>query len=602
MQERPKILKLPEHVANQIAAGEVVERPAAVVKELVENSIDAGATRVEVAYQNGGKTFLIIEDNGHGMSPSEAKLSLERHATSKLRSVEDLHALMTFGFRGEALPSIASVSEFTLATQTADCAWGTEIHYRNGQFAQEKSLHKPVGTRIEVRHLFNPVPARRKFLKTDATEGAHITHMMRLYALAYPKIAFCLKDKQRTIFEYEAAHHFDERLEAFLGYPPDQEWLNLHHDEEKGLRIWGKISKPHATRTTREEMAFWVNRRPIRSRLLSQALVEGYQSFIPQGRFPMAFLFVEIDPKSVDVNVHPTKQEVRFRDEGLLRMKLIALIRATLENALEKLNEGMHFPSQPHRLQAIIESPQRPVETVAQEPDFKVSLPPTKVVFEALPIPPYEPQKKSAIHSSTKPLEKSTHTPSAQNSPPLAGWRFLSHWEGPYSIFLSPQGLVVLHRSRAAMRIDYEQIRSSFQAHQPIPIQKLIDPIPLPDSLRPILAQPNLLMALEGLGFPIENHALQGFPQSIETMEAVDWLEKTLHSTAEPDATSGIQGQWQHDLAVLLAQKRNKQVAPLPTPELALKFMQKLLHTTHPNTCPQGKKVYWQMKIGEFFT
>lgn len=609
MGTRPSIQKLPEHVANQIAAGEVVERPAAVVKELVENSIDAGATQIDVAFQNGGKTYLLIEDNGHGMSQDEARLSLERHATSKLRTAEDLHRLMTFGFRGEALPSIASISEFSLATQTAECSLGTEIRFQNGVFKDERALHKSVGTRIEVRHLFHPVPARRKFLKTDATEAAHITQMMRLYALAYPKIGFSLKDKQRTVFHYPPVCDFDERLTDFSREDPSFQWINLPILESQGKRIWGKISKPSFTRTTREDMIFWVNHRPIKSRLLSQALVEGYQSFIPQGRFPLAFLFIEIEPKLIDVNVHPTKQEVRFRDEHALRLELVTLIRQTLEDALPILNQGLIIAPQSQEHFKPIQSTQPPLQTLPPAVDFQVFLPPSKVKFEELPVPLYVPQKPLSPAKGLACLPRKEVVPPvvvneqssapAAMTPTLQDWRFLTHLENDtIGLFVSPKGLILLHYARANLRIEYEKILDQLKASSQLPHQKLLEPIALPSSLDIFLNSHSLNEVLEKTGFSVANGALQSIPNGFEIKEAIDWLEHTLHLLGEETLPEIFENHWQHHLSLKLAQKRPLVYIHSMPP---LRLMQMLLQSSTPHTCPQGHNIYTEITTLNFF-
>ena len=279
----PTIRILPDRVANQIAAGEVIERPAAVVKELVENSLDAGATRIEVEFRSGGRAYIRVEDNGAGMTRDDALLSLERHATSKITEAADLDRLTTFGFRGEALPSIASVSRFELQTRGAGDEAGTEILVNGGKFVHVRDCGRPVGTRLVVSHLFNSVPARRKFLKSDATESAHIIHCVRLYALACPQAAFTLIEDGRVIFRSPECATTAERVAEIFGRQIAESLLVIEA-AEAGLRLRGLIGRPGVGRATRHEMITFVNQRPVDSRTLSYALIESYHEAIPKGR------------------------------------------------------------------------------------------------------------------------------------------------------------------------------------------------------------------------------------------------------------------------------------------------------------------------------
>ncbi|MEI6121897.1 MAG: DNA mismatch repair endonuclease MutL, partial [Opitutae bacterium] len=267
-----KIQILTPTVANQIAAGEVVERPAAVVKELLENSLDAGAKRVTVDFSRGGKAYVIIEDDGMGMSPADALLSLERHATSKIRLAADLDRIATFGFRGEALPSIASVSRFTLQTRSIDAASGIEIYINGGKVIHQRDHGMPVGTRIEVANLFHPVPARLKFLKSDETEAAHIVRLVRLYAVAHPEVGFLLKEDGREIFRSPGHVPLLERVRVIWGKQVAEEVSVMPLFEVKGMRISGLLGKPGVSRGTRQDLVTVVNGRPVDSRTMAFAI------------------------------------------------------------------------------------------------------------------------------------------------------------------------------------------------------------------------------------------------------------------------------------------------------------------------------------------
>src|SRR3954470_24920673 len=327
----PKVRILPDRVANQIAAGEVIERPAAVVKELVENALDAGATRIEGEVRHGGRSLMSAGDNGHGMSRDDALLSLERHATSKISEAADLDRLASYGFRGEALPSIASVSRLDLQTREATSDVGTEILVNGGKFVHVRDCGRPGGTRIEVTHLFNSVPARRKFLKTDQTEAAHIIHCVRLYALACPRTAFTLIEDGRVIFRSPECNSLGERIAEIFGRQIAEALVPIEC-VEPGAKLSGLIGRPGVGRATRHEMIVFVNARPVDSRTLNYALIESYNESLPKGRYPLAFVFFECDPAAVDVNVHPAKREVRFRSEPQVRG---FVIRAVLQRLRE---------------------------------------------------------------------------------------------------------------------------------------------------------------------------------------------------------------------------------------------------------------------------
>ena len=348
-----RIRLLSEQVANQIAAGEVIERPASVVKELVENSLDAGATRITVETQAGGRSLIRVTDDGTGMNKDDALMCLERHATSKIRSAEDLYEIATMGFRGEALPSIASVSRFTLTTREKAELEGTEIVVNGGKIATVKSAGAAPGTAIEVRSLFFNIPARRKFLRTEETERAHVQQYLTLAALAHPQVAFTLIQNGRTSLQLPAATKggsFDrlrERMRALHG--ADLQLLELerdgsyevtvqHRDEEgytserelKSIRFWGFIGAPGVARSTRADQNLFVNRRPIENRGLNAALVEGYHTSLMKGRFPVCCLFLELDAGQVDVNIHPAKREVKFHRERDVRQFVMHAVRETL--------------------------------------------------------------------------------------------------------------------------------------------------------------------------------------------------------------------------------------------------------------------------------
>jgi DNA mismatch repair protein MutL len=332
--------RLSSNLVNQIAAGEVVERPASAVKELVENAIDAGAHRISVTLKEGGRTFLSVVDDGIGMTPDELQLAVERHCTSKLPD-DDLSDIHTLGFRGEALPSIASVSRFTITSRpaAADTAWGLAID--GGAKAKPMPAAAPAGTRVEVRDLFFATPARLKFLKEPRTESSHVADAMRRLAMAHPAIAFRLESEERTLIDLPAANPSLlekgdaarlERLAAVMGRDFADNSLAIDANRE-GFRLTGFAGLPTLNRPTAQHQYLFVNGRPVRDKLLNGAVRGAYQDFLARDRNPMVALFLEAPPEMVDVNVHPAKTEVRFRDAGIVRGLIVGALRTALSAA-----------------------------------------------------------------------------------------------------------------------------------------------------------------------------------------------------------------------------------------------------------------------------
>src|SRR5689334_18240642 len=308
-----KIRVLPDHLSNLIAAGEVVERPASVAKELVENAIDAGATRIVIDVESGGRRLLKIADDGEGMTRDDAILAFERHATSKISKAEDLAAIGTLGFRGEALASIASVARVDLMTCTKDAATATRVTIEGGRMRDVRDAAHPRGTTISVRDLFFNTPARRKFLRSEATESYHLTNLVTHYALAHPEIAFTFVNNGREVVRAAPAKDLRERAYQIFGAEFLENLLEVNCGDAQLARVTGFVSAPRDRRTSRDSQYLFVNRRFVRDRMIGRALSEGYRSILPYGVYPAALLFIETPLEEVDVNVHPAKTEVRFR-------------------------------------------------------------------------------------------------------------------------------------------------------------------------------------------------------------------------------------------------------------------------------------------------
>jgi DNA mismatch repair protein MutL len=327
----PVIRQLPDLIANQIAAGEVVERPAAVVKELAENALDAGATRIVIRLEDGGRRLVEVEDDGHGMRPADLALAVSRHATSKLIDADDLFRIATLGFRGEALPSIAGVSEFTIASRPHDAAQGHELRLNGGTPAGSGPCAMSPGTRVTVRNLFWNVPARLKFLKSEAAEAGHVTDQVMRLALSHPRVAFRLEIQGRTAIDQPANETLEARVRALFGAQVADQLLSVNANVDT-MALTGFIAHPQEAKPTSKRQFVFLNGRYVKDRLLLAAVRDGFKGFLEPRLHGTVFLHLDVEPSQVDVNVHPTKSEVRFRREG----EVFTLVRGALQSTLAK--------------------------------------------------------------------------------------------------------------------------------------------------------------------------------------------------------------------------------------------------------------------------
>lgn len=594
----PSIRILSDRVANQIAAGEVIERPVAVVKELVENSIDAGATRVEVEFRNGGKSYIRIEDNGKGMSPDEALLSLERHATSKIREAADLNEILSFGFRGEALPSIASVSKFTLRTRAEGWEHGTEILINGGKLISIKDCGMPVGTVIEVAHLFNSVPARRKFLKTDPTETAHITYNTRLFAVANPQVAFRVLENGRTVFQSPACAQLRDRIGEIWGRSLADDLIPVDAtDPNHGYRLTGLTAKPGVGRSTRRELVTLVNRRPVDSHTLGFAVLDAYHGRIQKGRYPPAFLFLSMQPQDVDVNVHPAKREVRFRDESSVRRFVLSAITETLaaysEPSLQvepTVNQSASSISKPA-------SPTQPTPSPTLSTPAPVPTRPDPVRVEPKPAATIKPVPAAATEAA-KLIEVPTKPKEA-----IAQWRFITYFKKRYALYETPRGLVMVHLRYADQRIRFERICQDFHKHS-ISSQSLL--VPHPIELDPLAAEAlkGQLELLNAQGFEIEEfgrnfYRISAVPSWLNEAQAEtfirDWLD-LVRQRGDLRKQSELAWQAIAKLAVQGSYQSSDAISEISMQQLA----QGLFSCETPHTSPFGKPTFSEISWNEW--
>ncbi len=450
-----RIHQLEPQLVNQIAAGEVVERPASVVKELLENSLDAGASKIEIDIEEGGKRLIRIRDNGHGIEKDDLALALSRHATSKIASLEDLENVSSLGFRGEALPSIASVSRLTLQSRTAEGENGWQVQGDGRELGVDpQPAAHPQGTTIEVRDLFFNVPERRKFLRTDNTEHKHLEGVFQRIALSRPDIELVLRRQRKALYHLRAMHAGADklaRIRAVLGDAFAEQAIGLEH-EAAGLRLHGWIAEPTFSRSQPDLQYFFVNGRAVRDKLVAHAVRQAYQDVLYHGRHPAFVLYLELDPAAVDVNAHPAKHEVRFRDSRLVHDFLYRTLHTVLADVRPAgqsvMGAGTGAVVSDHASSAI--------NSYAS---------PMPVHQRGMPLQVSEQlghyQRLHGEMPSTGAAEPGPEINAAQESPPL-GFA-LGQLQGIYILAENAQGLVLVDMHAAHERITYEHLKRSYQ-------------------------------------------------------------------------------------------------------------------------------------------
>jgi DNA mismatch repair protein MutL len=657
-----RIRLLPDHVANQIAAGEVVERPASVVKELVENALDARATRITVEIQAGGRSLIRITDDGFGMSRDDALLSLERHATSKIQRAEDLAAIGTMGFRGEALPSIASVSRFTLTTRERDNASpeGTQILINGGKITEVKAAGCATGTTIEVRQLFFNLPARRKFLRSDETESAHIQHYVALAAMAFPAVAFTFIKDGRTVWQLPTVKSggetsaqltaLQERLRALHGgedrllpvdftgdltvatEPDDSETTEPMFRErapvapapavisKSQLRVWGFIGAPGVSRSTREDQHLFVNRRPVDNRTLNYALIEGYHTALMKGRYPLCCLFVEIDPALVDVNIHPSKREVKFHREFEVRRVVTNAVRQALlkfhshptptgtaapaPNPVASAPQPAPEPVLP-KFELAGPPPSAPVPQHVSQRALPMGFAPAAKSAAALPISPAPVPAPLAQPATRNPLPAAPPSAPPTNAVPLlqVPLRLVGVIGKLYVVLESDRGLVLLDQHAAHERILFEQMLTRVEQGGQAPSQRLLLPETLELSVRDATFLRQQMDVLTRLGVSLREFGertflLDALPPFVKVgdarkfaLELVDELK-----AAGEDVNSARLGE--HVVAKTVCRHAVKANDPLAGRELE-NLVEDLRRCAMPYTCPHGRPTLIEMNWRE---
>lgn len=537
-------------VVSKIAAGEVVERPASVVKELVENSLDAGATQIVIEVSGGGIQLMRVTDNGIGIPESEVEVAFERHATSKITSEADIESISSLGFRGEALPTIASVAEVSITTRSDSDIAGTSITIENGIVVSRAIQGSPRGTTITVRNLFRNVPARLKFLKSVATESGHISHMVTQYSLAYPEVKFNLLMNGRKSLRSPGNGNLRDAMVEVHGLETAQSMLEIDGNEN---HVTGYISPASVSRSSRNYMSFFINRRWVQSRMLTYAVAEAYQGMLMTGKYPIIVLNITLPPGDIDVNVHPTKREIKFRDERVTFLIVQKAVRETL----------IGFT---------------PVPTMRMG-----SSPSSSPIFTSIPLPQTEGLKTGI--SATIPSTES-HQPKLTGELPIL--RVIGQFMGTYILTEGPDGLYLIDQHAAHERVLFEKVKKE-QITRETEVQGLLEPITVD-----LTAQQSEFIEVIGeslleVGFNLEQfgertYLLRTVPAFIRRQDIMPVLLEILDSAGELQRT-----EWQERIAASLAChgaiKAGQTLSQIEMEEL----VNQLEKSSSPRTCPHGR-------------
>ncbi len=597
---------LPDALANQIAAGEVVERPASVVKELIENAIDAGATKIQIDIEQGGKNLIQVADNGQGMTGEDAQLAFERHATSKIGSSEDLEGILTLGFRGEALPSIASVAKVRLSTARDENQGGTLAIFEGGAGGTFKDIACPRGTTIKVAQLFYNTPARRKFLKGDSTEFSHIAQAVTHQALAHPKIHFHLKHNGREIINTFPAEQFIFRIAELFGAELVKELVKVEN-ETADYKLEGYVSSPIYTRANRSAQYCFINRRFVRDKVILHATQLGYSHLLPRGRHPVIFLDLTMDPKLLDVNVHPSKAEVRFAFQQEVHQLVSEGVRNALSRnektdpgasetvAEEELVFGEDKGARPPPSQySSIHSQPRPGRTIVD--DYFV---PSSQGFSGALETLYKPHGK--VSPSDGPETRGTQKPIYfdQKPTPVSSLIFsefesLGQLDNSFIVLQGKKGMVVVDQHVAHERILYERFKNASK-NKKIDVQQLLFPVPVEFSPAESEVLVPHLERLKELGMEVElfgknEFLLRSVPAILKNNDHTQILRETVGLLQGQQSPNVLEEKFEDVLIMMSCRNAIKVNHPLGPDQIA-KLLSDLEQTEMPFTCPHGRPI-----------
>lgn len=582
-----KLKVLSADIANLIAAGEVVQRPASVVKELMENAVDSGADQVNVFITDSGRTLIKVIDNGCGMSGADAMLCFERHATSKIGKSEDLENILTYGFRGEALPSISAVAEIELKTRRSTDETGTRVSI--GGFGNRKmsDCSCPAGSSFEVRNLFYNTPARRKFLKSDVIEFKHIVEEFQRIAMCSPNVAFSLNHNGRDIFVLKKAKSLKFRISDLMGATVVSDLVDVELNTAT-VNINGFIGRPDTAKKTGGNQYFFVNGRFFRSAYLNKAVLKGYEELIPEGLNPPYFLYLEVDPHNIDVNIHPTKTEVKFEDEPIIFQTLYACIKETLgrnsfgasidfdtEGAINLPSLGKSF----EEYRGAVEAP-------------RLNLDPT-----------YNPFKKAGESFGRTP-----YTTKTQDYGVLFEERIYQEGkamvlDGKYVLAKSASGLMIVNIKRALERILYEKALKALGKDQPVS-QMVMFPVKVHTGVQNKLLLEGNSALLQSLGFDIapegeDSVSVNAIPDSYAgNLDKIDSIVSDL-CTILSDGTSTLNEMMQSSLARKFALLGALNAQKPDSPQKALQLLDTLFACENSETTPDGRKIVSVMPVAE---
>jgi DNA mismatch repair protein MutL len=603
-----QIRLLPETVASQVAAGEVVERPASVVKELIENSIDADARKIDIMIRRGGISLVRVIDDGCGMDRDDALLSLERHATSKIRTVADLEAVATLGFRGEALPSIASVSRFRLTTRQAHALAGTEIIVNGGKLDVVRDGGEAPGTQVEVRSLFFNLPARRKFLRSENTESRNIEHQIHLQAIGHPRIGFSLLRDDRVLFQLPATATLSDRIRDLFGVELLQRLVEVAGTASPKIRISGFIGQAGLSRQTRTQQLIFVNGRAIESSVITAAIREGYHTALMKGQYPVTFLFLELDPAAVDVNVHPAKREVRFRDPAGVREALVQCIQQTLEAGRVAWQEKFRAPvSMPTvvsgkaapdlRLRSEVSPPEEVhrelphlVPTVAGGVDRGTAVPGLGGQAPRLPI-----SRADSASDALALQQRANKTAEEQ-------FQIIGVLNKLYVLMENADGLVLVDQHAAHERILFEELRRRME-EQGVPTQRLLLPQTFDVPPRDADWIERNLSILQRMGIGIESFGpgtfkIDSLPTFLDVSDPAQFMRKVIDDLKSASNTASAMRLGEEMIAKSVCRHAVKANDPLRYPEVE-KLIRDLLDCDLPYCCPHGRPTMIQISLAE---
>jgi DNA mismatch repair protein MutL len=598
-----KIRVMTDALASQVAAGEVVERPAAVVRELVENSLDAGATQIEVAVQRGGSALIRVTDNGSGMDREDALLCIERHATSKIRTKDDLAAISTFGFRGEAMPSIASVSRFRLLTREHDAVSGTEVEIHGGKLMAVRDGGGPYGSMIEVRSLFYNVPARRKFLRAETTEYAHVEQQFRLHAIANTHAAFTLIRDDEVMFHLPATTERRARIAGLVGEELASRLLEIASVERHGITVEGFIGGPGFSRSNRQMQLTFLNGRPVENQAVSYAVREGYHSTLMKGQYPVTFLFIQMDPHAFDINVHPAKKEVRFHDSQVIRDVVSRAVHDTLHlarsipvghAAAAPTSSSFAAPaSHPELAMPVAEMNHLRTDWAALPQ--RESLPPPLVRPVAPALPPLVPPTQHATE-----LPEATETAGAVAD--ANSFRILGVLGKLYVLMENEDGLVLMDQHAAHERVLFEKMRSAMEK-EGVPAQRLLMPVMLPLTPRDYdLLSRNVAtlakLGIEASPFGASTLKIDTLPSFLKTDDPARLLAQIVDELAGISSRASSLRLGEDMIATTVCRHAVKANDHLRQPELK-SLLEDLMSCEMPYCCPHGRPTLIQITYQE---